>query len=180
MHNGGCLSTCHSGALLNYQVCCRVLAFNLESATTYCLSGIQDGMSKWKTSLPHFAREGKGLDSFGHKLLYPLTASKIHRLCNVADWQYGGQFQGTGSGCNFSCSIMLANLHMVEELRGHLPRHMKLQMDNCAKDNKNSTVLGFCALLVAEGIVETVEVIIVAVNMLLTASAIDLSTQKCT
>ena len=115
-------------------------------------------MSKWKTDVPHFARECKSLDSHGHALQYPLTASKIHGLCNVADWQYGGQFQGTGSGSNFSCSILLANLQLVEELRGEIPRHLKLQMDNCAKDNKNSTVLGFCALLVAEGVVETVEV----------------------
>ncbi|KAL3133949.1 hypothetical protein ABBQ32_008396 [Trebouxia sp. C0010 RCD-2024] len=31
-------------------------------------------------------------------------------------------------------------------------------MDNCAKDNKNCTVLGFCALLVELGVVETVEI----------------------
>ncbi|KAL3144597.1 hypothetical protein ABBQ32_004321 [Trebouxia sp. C0010 RCD-2024] len=118
---------------------------------------IVDGMSKWKTMVPHFAREHKSFDSQGHKLQYPLTASKIHGLCNVADWQYGGQFQGSGSGCNFSCSILLANLQLVEELRGRIPRHLKLQMDNCAKDNKNCTVLGFCALLVELGVVETVK-----------------------
>lgn len=119
---------------------------------------IVDGMSKWKTDQPHFAREPKSLDQHGHSLQYPLTASKIHGLCNVADWQYGGQFQGAGSGCNFSCSILLANLQLVEDMRGKVPRHLKLQMDNCAKDNKNCTVLGFCALLVEAGVVETVEV----------------------
>lgn len=31
-------------------------------------------------------------------------------------------------------------------------------MDNCAKDNKNHTVLGLLALLVQEGVVEDVEV----------------------
>ena len=134
------------------------LAFNLESTQSYSLSIIIDGMSKWKTEVPHFARECKGLDSHGHRLQYPLTASKIHGLCNVGDWQYGGQFQGPGSGCNFSCSILLANLQLVEELRGGLPRHLKLQMDNCAKDNKNCTVLGFFALLVALRVVETVGV----------------------
>ena len=46
----------------------------------------------------------------------------------------------------------------MEESTGEIPRHLKLQMDNCAKDNKNATVLGFCGLLVAEGVVETVEV----------------------
>ena len=119
---------------------------------------ITGAMSKWKTTVPHLAREPKSLDSQSNRLQYSLTASKIHGLCNVADWQYGGQFQGAGSGCNFSCSVILANLHLVEESTGEIPRHLKLQMDNCAKDNKNATVLGFCGLLVAEGVVETVEV----------------------
>ena len=136
----------------------RALAFNRESEQSFGSSMIIDGMSKWKTMIPQFAREPKGLDSHGHQLQYPLTASKIHGLCNVADWQYGGQFQGAGSGCNFSCSILLTNLQLVEERQGQIHRHLKLQMDNCAKDNKNCTVLGFCALLVALGIVETVEV----------------------
>ena len=136
----------------------RLLAFNRESEKTYSLSMIGDAMSKWKTTVPHLAREPKSLDSQGNRLQYSLTASKIHGLCSVADWQYGGQFQGPGSGCNFSCSVILANLHLVEEMTGEIPRHFKLQMDNCAKDDKNSTVLGFCGLLVAEGIVETVEV----------------------
>ena len=79
---------------------------------------IIDGVSKWKTDLPHFAKEPKSLDQHGHCLQYPLTASKIHGFCNVADWQYGGQIQGTGSGCNFSCSILLANLQLIEEGAG--------------------------------------------------------------
>ena len=79
-------------------------------------------------------------------------------MCNGADWQYGGQFQGAGSGCSFSCSVILANLHLVEESTGEIPRHLKLRMDNCTKDNKNPTVLGFCGLLVAEGVVDTLKV----------------------
>ena len=108
-----------------------------KKSTTYSLSMIGDAMSKWKTTVPHLAGEPKSLDSQGNRLQYSLTASKIHGLCNVADWQYGGQFQGPGSGCNFSCSVILANLHLVEEMTGEIPRHFKLQMDNCAKDNKN-------------------------------------------
>ena len=152
-------SSCQQAVLKSdrHVICRRLLAFNRESANAFTLSMILDGMSKWKTTVPHLAREPKSLDSQGNRLQYTLTASKIHGLCNVADWQYGGHFQGPGSGCNFSCSVILANLHLVEELTGEIPRHLKLQMDNCAKDNKNSTVLGFCGLLVAEGIVETVE-----------------------
>ena len=141
-----------------FAMCFRQQAFSRECHKVYSLSMITDAMSKWKTTVPHLAREPKSLDSQGNRLQYSLTASKIHGLCNVADWQYGGQFQGAGSGCNFSCSVILANLHLVEESTGEIPRHLKLQMDNCAKDNKNATVLGFCGLLVAEGVVETVEV----------------------
>ncbi|KAL0019642.1 hypothetical protein WJX77_008066 [Trebouxia sp. C0004] len=136
----------------------RRMAFNRERDEAYCGSMIVDAIPKWKTQVPHLAREPKSLGQQGEQLQFQLTASKIHNMCNVADWQYGGQFAGPGSGCNFSCTILLANLHLIEELKGDIPRHLKLQMDKCAKDNKNSTVLGFCGLLVAEGVVETVEI----------------------
>ncbi|DBA76147.1 TPA: hypothetical protein ACH3X1_009882 [Trebouxia sp. C0004] len=60
----------------------------------------------------------------GEQLQFQLTASKIHNMCNVADRHYGGQFSGPGSGCNFSCTILLPNLHLIEEI----PRHLKLQL----------------------------------------------------
>ena len=129
----------------------------------------------YAAQVPHFAREPKSLGQQGEQLHFQLTVSKIHNMCNVADWQYGGQFSGPGSGCNFSCSILLANLHLIEEMKGDIPRHLKLQMDNCAKDNKNSTVLGFCGLLVAEGVVETAEVSTDRSNIPL----IDTSTHPC-
>lgn len=119
---------------------------------------IIDAMSKWKTSVPYFAREPKCLDGKGTQLQYPLTATKIHNMCTIADWQYGGSFEGQGSGCNFVCSLLLANMHEVHKLKGQIPNHLKLQMDNCAKDNKNHTVFGLLALLVQEGVVEDVEV----------------------
>ena len=56
------------------------------------------------------------------------------------------------------CNTILLNLHAVQDERKKLPRHLRLQMDNCAKDNKNHTVLGFLALLVQKGIVGEVQV----------------------
>ena len=141
-----------------FAMCFKQQAFSRECHKVYSLSMITNAMSKWKTTVPHLAHEPESLDSQGNRLQYSLTASKVHGLCNVARWQCGGQFQGAGSGCNFSCSVILANLHLVEESTKEIPRHLKLQMDNCPKDNKNATVLGFCGLLVAEGVVETVEV----------------------
>ena len=121
------------------------------------LSMIIDAMSKWKTGIPYWARAPKVFDSKGVPLQYPLTCSKIHGFANIADWHYGGQFEGQGSGCNYMC-ILLSNLHEYHRPQGHLPADLKLQMDNCAKDNKNHTVLALLALLVQEGVHESIEV----------------------
>ena len=50
------------------------------------------------------------------------------------------------------------NLHAIQKEKKELPRHLRLQLDNCAKDNKNHTVLGFLALLVQQGVVGEVQV----------------------
>ena len=56
------------------------------------------------------------------------------------------------------CNTILLNLHAIQKEKGELPRHLRLQLDNCAKDNKNHTVLGFLALLVQQGVVAEVQV----------------------
>ena len=38
-----------------------------------------------------------------------------------------------------------------------LPRHLRLQLDNSAKDNKNQTMMAFCSELVSRGVFETIE-----------------------
>ncbi len=119
---------------------------------------IIDAMSKWKTSVPHFARPPNSISITGVPLQYQLMGSKIHGFANVADFQYGGQIAGAGSGSNSMCSIMLSNLHLIQNRNGEIPPHLCLQLDNCAKDNKNHTLLGFVALLVQLGIVQTVQV----------------------
>ena len=136
----------------------REQAFSREDSIVYVCSMIIDAMSKWKTCLPHWSREPKHLDGKGVPLSFPLTCSKIHGFANIADWQYGGQIQGAGSGSNSMCNTILLNLHAVQDEKKELPRHLRLQMDNCAKDNKNYTVLGFLALLVQKGIVGEVQV----------------------
>lgn len=119
---------------------------------------IIDAMSKWKTSLPFFPREPKSLDGKGVPLQFPLTCSKIHGFCNIADWQYGGNFAGSGSGSNYMCGLLLQNLHEIHRQKGCIPQHILLQMDNCAKDNKNHTVFGLLAFLVQEGVAEDIVV----------------------
>ena len=39
-----------------------------------------------------------------------------------------------------------------------LPRFIHLQLDNCWRENKNTTILGYCAWLVWSGAVETVHI----------------------
>ena len=122
------------------------------------LSIIIDAMSRWKTALPHWRRCPKSLDGDWHPILFPLTATKIHGFTVLADFQFGGQLKGEGSGSSATCSMLLEALHSIQEQKGKLPPNLRLQMDNCAKDNKNSTVLGLVALLVREGVVEDAEV----------------------
>ena len=134
------------------------MAFTHHTAECFVLSMIIDAMSKWKTDLPHFAREPKMLDGKGQPVSFPLTASKIHNLGIFADWQMDGTLEGPGSGTNAMCCIILANLHAVYKAKKEIPMHLRLQMDNCAKDNKNHTILGLIALLVQAGVVLTTEV----------------------
>ena len=79
------------------------MAFTHHSAECFVLSMIIDAMSKWKTDLPHFAREPKMLDGKGQPVSFPLTASKIHNLGIYADWQMDGTLEGPGSGTNAMC-----------------------------------------------------------------------------
>lgn len=124
----------------------------------YHLSVIIDGMSCWKTQIPHFIRPNKEVCNAGQPLQQPLIAAKVHGLGNIAFWQHGGQLTGPGSGSNVTCSIILYILHEVKAKRGFLPQKLKLQMDNCGKDNKNITVIAFLASLLEAGIFTEVEV----------------------
>ncbi len=56
------------------------------------------------------------------------------------------------------CSILLYVLNTVSEVKGCLPPSLKLQLDNCAKDNKNKTVMGLLASLVQAGVFVDIEV----------------------
>ena len=142
-----------------YLLFCRMSAFTFTAEQcSHVLSIIIDAMSKWKTSVPHWRRIPKGLDSQGTMLNFPLTCSKVHGFANIADFTFAGQLRGEGSGSNAMCSILLEDMHSIQQSKGEIPAKLRLQMDNCAKDNKNHTVLGMVALLVQEGVVEDAEV----------------------
>jgi len=49
--------------------------------------------------------------------------------------------------CNLTLTSLLCTLHEIVK-KGQLPRYLRLQMDNCVRENKNKYVLGFLALLV--------------------------------
>ena len=59
------------------------------------------------------------------------------------------------SSINFSCEGQSSSTSTSNSFKP-LPRHLILQMDNSAKDNKNQTILAFCSDLVARGIFETI------------------------
>jgi hypothetical protein len=61
-------------------------------------------------------------------------------------------------GASHTCTILANHLMMIRKDKGRRPRHLQIQTDNCFRENKNTTVFGFAALLVQHGIYETVTI----------------------
>ena len=118
-----------------------------------------DGIDQSKTEVPHFPqlRNAKyvGKDA-------PLLTQ---HLVGVLPWGVGyskqphvyAVFKDVPHDPNMVCSVIWAQL--VERLEcGHkLPSNLRLQLDNCSRENKNHTVLAFCSFLTAVGFFESVE-----------------------
>jgi hypothetical protein len=72
----------------------------------------------------------------------------------------GAQIEGYGfhgswvypwfnSDSNLTCTLILDIITMISNIRGKmLPPVLFLQMDNCGRENKNHTVIGFLAMLI--------------------------------
>ena len=55
---------------------------------------------------------------------------------------------------NLTIEVLTQIMHALKE---KLPPTLYLQLDNCARENKNRYFLGFCALLVVKGVFKKVE-----------------------
>ena len=60
------------------------------------------------------------------------------------------------AGGNLSCTLLWLHLQHLQTLGKKIPPTLYLQMDNCWRDNKNTTVLRFLGYLVHLGIFEQI------------------------
>ena len=107
-------------------------------------------MDQSKTNLPHFQQKCKQTSGFW-KLKTHVTGAIVHGqgvygYFDVCQWKHSS---------NMTIIILLNILFMY---RDSLPEVLYLQMDNCARENKNKYVFAFCALLVELGIFRKIKV----------------------
>ena len=128
-----------------------------------------DAMDQRKTAVPTVVRPAKE-DDIGLAMPVRLMGSIV----------YGHFFYGLwcipqwSSSSNITLTAITRAIEYVQERNAqdpqwassktHLPPKLQLQLDNTAKDNKNHFLLGYCALLLAEGLFEEVEVFFLPVG----------------
>lgn len=78
-----------------------------------------------------------------------LLGIKVHGLCSYGFFFIGGEGM---SKKNLVCAGILYAICAWLAVKKVLPAGLHVQLDNCAGDNKNHTVFGFIAHLVALGI----------------------------
>ena len=115
-----------------------------------------DGMDQMKTAIPRPRSQAKANDRG-----LPLTT----KLTGVID--YGRKWYGfwsfpdleATSNVTFTVLSRVIRLAQMDRARHgeRFPKKLQLQMDNSGRDNKNHFLLGYCGLLVAEGVFEEVE-----------------------
>ena len=124
-----------------------------RSSPEQSLCLIIDGMDQNTTTLPHFKRTPPRLE--GNRFL------KTH-VCGVLV-----------HGFKLFCDVWIDTLHLhdsnqvatsimrairsVHLSRGKLPPILRIQADNCWRENKNKFIFGLCSMLVAQNIFQTVK-----------------------
>ncbi|XP_071168335.1 uncharacterized protein [Mytilus edulis] len=114
------------------------------------MSMIIDGMDQSKTEIPHFLYMSS-LTSGMWKLKTHLVGALVHGvgLYGFFDWyQYA-------HSSNLTIHVILNILLMTKD---SLPDVLYLQMDNCARENKNRFVFGFLSLLVELKVLKKIKV----------------------
>lgn len=71
-----------------------------------------------------------------------------------------------GKGANLGCSVILQSLLQHAQLRGYLPRRLRVQCDNTSADYKNSTTLRCLGYFVSRGVFDEVNLIISGYKLL--------------
>jgi len=112
---------------------------------------IIDAMTETSTSVPLQRREAKGFHPATFKTA--LIGALVHGP--------GGFFGYTVNGlkrARTTCEVIHRTLMKLKETRKVWPKTLMLQLDNTTAENKNHTVMAYCAWLVATGVFECVQV----------------------
>ena len=117
------------------------------------LSAVVDGADQHSFALPHFVtktKEQRGTAMKVHLIgALNYAASKVLRLYTMTDEH------STGS------NHIVETVHRLISdclLRGSLPPHFFLQLDNCVRENKNKYLMAYLDALVQWGVFESIEV----------------------
>jgi len=112
---------------------------------------IIDAMTETSTSVPLQSRESKGFQPATFK------TALIGALVHGAEGFYGYTTNGI-KGARVTAEVIHRTLMKLKKTRKVWPKQLILQLDNTSAENKNHTVMAYCAWLVATGVFECVQV----------------------
>jgi len=128
-----------------------------------------DGMDQEKTNIPHEMAKSKS-DDVG----MPLVAKLMGAIAYGRGWWGFWSFPEWSASSNLTLTCLCKMFRDIAggdprgcdlpSARQGLPPVLHLQMDNTAKDNKNHYLLGFCGMLLAEGVFREVRVFFLPVG----------------
>ena len=128
-----------------------------------------DAMDQKKTAVPT-PRERAKEDDVGLAMPVRLVGSIVYGHFFYGLWclpQWSSSSKVTLTAITLAIQYVQAMNRTSCEWQGsrtYLPPKLQLQLDNTAKDNKNHFLLGYCALLLSEGLFEEVEVFFLPVG----------------
>ena len=121
-------------------------------SSEYC-SIIIDGADQSAFGLPHFTTTPKS--QRGHAMKVKLIGLLEHAIQNKLTFLTMTEDHATGA--NHVIEVIHRFL-TSKRLEGPLPPMFFVQLDNCSRENKNRFVMGYCEMLVALSVFESVEV----------------------
>ncbi len=111
-----------------------------------------DGMDQKKTCLPHFARLPKDIGEECLVQMHLVGCLSYNRV--VKPWVYL-TYPNVHNDPNLTITIIQ---RVLQSWIGSLPPTLYVQLDNTARENKNSSVFGYLSMLVHRGLFKKVKV----------------------
>jgi hypothetical protein len=132
----------------------RGIAFNYPRQY---LSVIIDAASSWLTALPVFWRSLKNLPKTFNPFESQIMGVMVHGVEGFFGYLVDGACKSGSNATVESLHRTLLKVAESEERSQNWPAVFFIQVDGCVGDNKNRTVFGYCAWLVAQGHFNRVE-----------------------